>query len=632
MSQTLLRHVVAQVGPQDIPLYGPADSIYTKLVSAKEVSRLNTLRHLGALSRVFPGVRHARWDYTMAMLYFCSKLRAQGMNSPFRIGNVRFSSQIAALQTIALLWNIGHLPGTYSVEKGIYQYLLSHDRDDPTSALPWPGEDIAKKFKPLAAQILRREDYQGLSRVLSVMKLIALCGDADDDLRTVVSDYAGPFLLGTDDPPSFQWPKLRAAFKLVRHLAYLTLDTPCTGLTWSPRIPALLQQTLTAGSTDLSEIVTVVSEVLSPIERAVYKSIYHSSEARKECAITSRLVYDRLSHSANAGDEILNWMKLGLQRDLRLGRRPSVESLQRVASFPIRSHYLPELDPPTQIELELRKRGFSHPVVLKYNSWNSDALFEPDEVIVDVLKTGVVSADEVGSLILWVMSRFEEADASPSSTLATWQKNEIEPVYSALLSQVVWSCRTGWTLRVQPWPLSDFGLFRNTDMQEGRGGIWASNSRLDDAIARHLFRDRSKGIAAERRDNYVELDGLRKLRRQLRNKWHQKEPRQRWLILMGSVQLWAASHPIIEFDGGLIRLSTRSGKMTLYGMESKTGNQSPAASLRRRLKESQIRAEVQTLPPKHAFVELPLRSDGNTWRLKEPPSDLVNATHVDVRA
>ena len=31
----------------------------------------------------------------------------------------------------------------------------------------------------------------------------------------------------------------------------------------------------------------------------------------------------------------------------------------------------------------------------------------------------------------------------------------------------------------------------------------------------------------------------------------------------------------IEFDGGLLKVSSRSGRLTWYGMESKSGNENP---------------------------------------------------------
>ena len=123
MSQ--IEHVIPQVGPFSVDLYAPADDLYSILHNKREIQRLRKLRHLGALSFVLEGARFARWDYTAALLYYASRLSIPKFNSRFKIGRVEFSSTVASLQVASLAWNIGHVPGTFSVEKGIYRYLNS---------------------------------------------------------------------------------------------------------------------------------------------------------------------------------------------------------------------------------------------------------------------------------------------------------------------------------------------------------------------------------------------------------------------------------------------------------------------------------------------------------------------------
>lgn len=108
MSKTI-EHVLPQIGLVRIPLYPPADISYEHLQENKEITRLNQLRHLGALSVALPGTRLARWDYTVALLYYSLQFTVSGFNSKFKIDSIEFSSTIAALQCASLIWNIGHL-------------------------------------------------------------------------------------------------------------------------------------------------------------------------------------------------------------------------------------------------------------------------------------------------------------------------------------------------------------------------------------------------------------------------------------------------------------------------------------------------------------------------------------------
>jgi len=157
-----------------------------------------------------------------------------------------------------------------------------------------------------------------------------------------------------------------------------------------------------------------------------------------------------------------------------------------------------------------------------------------------------------------------------------------------------------------PWRLNDFGIFPNVKIPESRGAIWACSARLDDPLIRHIIYQRVKKVPSHLQDQYAELMGIRELRSWLRQKWTKKELRQKWLVLTGSVRFCKESRSLIEFDGGLIKLSTRSGRMTWYGLESKSGGQNPLTSLNRRLDLLGIKGNTYSISNKYAFLELPL--------------------------
>ena len=132
-----MRHILPQIGPIEVSLYSPADKLYEILENNNEIRRLNCLRHLGALTSALPGARLYRWDYTVALLYFSQQLKVPKFKTSIRLGNVNFSSLTAALQCASLLWNIGHLPGTYAAEKGVCRYLINNDNKHPVSDFHW---------------------------------------------------------------------------------------------------------------------------------------------------------------------------------------------------------------------------------------------------------------------------------------------------------------------------------------------------------------------------------------------------------------------------------------------------------------------------------------------------------------
>ena len=608
----VVEHVIPHIGKREIALYSPSDMVYNRLLAEKEIERLNKILHLGALSHALPGARHARWDYTCAMLHYCDELRVYGMNSGFKIGRIEFSSAIAALQSLCLLWNVGHLAGTFPVEKGVYQYLHAVHPDDPTDGLPWPEDsnEVVDRLKSNAAGLLRSEDYSGLSRVLAVIKILNFSTGVDDLLRHMLEDFVGPFLLDvTPYHQSSQWPKLRRAFTLIRHLAYLNLDGCYTGLRWSPNVSTLLQQTLSSGSTDLdlNRIASEIGEILSPVERSTYELIYHSPDARRECALIADHIRNHLSQVTDVPHELRRWMGCGLLEDMELGSGIISSKLKRVADIHLRSHFALPSDSPVEIEEHLRKKRFTHPTVFRYRAWNSDILLEPDEIIVDAFTEGACSVNHIGTLLLWLITKIDDINSLPDDLPSMLLKNDVERAYLSLLCRAIQVKFEDINLQLEPWRLQRYGLFPNVGISEDKGGIWAAGPRLDDPVTRYILRDRSRRIHPIYRDEYAELMGLRELRLRLRRDWPaKKELRQRFLMVTASVRLCDDKRRRMEFDGGMLKISTRSGRMIWYGLESKSGRSSPLHSLERRIRTLGLDGEAYSLTNRHAVLELPL--------------------------
>jgi hypothetical protein len=605
---SFIRHVIPQIGVQDLPLYPPADSVFERLKKSGENWRLSSIKHLGALSIAFPGTRQARWDYTLAMLYYSANMRVANMNSPFSIGRVHFSSQIAALQTLSLLWNIGHLPGTFSVEKGVYRYLYDRNPSAPAATLIWPhsGEPAVQDYIRAANALLRSRDYLAVARVLAVIKALSIAPTPNDDLYILLQDFAAPFLLETTLPPSSQWTKLRPAFQLVRHLAYLTIDSPFTGRRWFPPIPDFFRDSIALNATSLGGLHADICEVLSPIERGIYQTIYHSPAARRECAFVTELVNSRLSQLQDAPGEINKWTTKARISQLRLRQKISPWRLDNLGTVTLRSYMISLPDRPAPLETEFRRLGFSHPLVLLYPAWNADVVLEPDEEILDLYTEGPFDSRQVGKLILWLMAEVDSQTSDPKEIIDLLQKNDLEPAYTSLVQLAFNRRHSPNRLHLVPWPLTDFGLFPDARIPDARGAIWAANARIDDPFSKHILRDRSSRVPSILRNQYNELLGIKALRQRLRSKWVQKELRFRWLLVTASIRITPRQHRLIELDGGLVRISTRSGRMTLFLLETKTAGSNPLRSIARRLESLGIKAIAYPIGRRHAVAEIAL--------------------------
>jgi hypothetical protein len=293
-----------------------------------------------------------------------------------------------------------------------------------------------------------------------------------------------------------------------------------------------------------------------------------------------------------------------LFRDLKLGRRLRRDNINRVGDIRLRSHFAASPEVPIVLEKSLKSKGFTHPVVFEYRAWSPDILLEPDEIIIDVLTSEVRSTNDIGKLILWVIDKFEDLTSKVNDYIYMSQKIELESSYRSLVARAFELTMQETSVEYNPWPLSDFGLFGDVSIPHSKGGVWTASAGLDDDVVKHIVRDRSKNVPGYLKAQYAELLGLRDLRKRIRQQQKAKERRHRWILITGSLILRREANDVIEFDGGLIKISSRSGRMTWYGLECKSGRTNPLSSLRRRLNNLGMQGSIHRLGSHYAFVEM----------------------------
>jgi len=598
----IIKHVIPQIGIKELTLYEPAKEVYLLLKEKREHKRLNKLRHLGPYAYAVQGARLARWDYTVTMIYYANNFKLRGMNGNFRIGEIPFSSGISALQSISLIWNIGHLPGTFGVEKGICRYLFELNSKTPIQSLNWRFSDTGqvKKIIKEANNLFLSEGYLSISRILSIFKLLTYVNSKTDDFFNFIVQFAAPFLLEYDEPFSLQWHKLRSAFKIVRHLAYLTIDTPISGIQWAPNIPSLVESLLSNENITIDDFGDKISEILSPFERSIYEEIYHRHDTRKEAAILANSVYNRLS---SEGIELIeDWLQAGLKRELKLGKILDRSRLYIAASIKLRSHFIPNTKVYSKLENSLRKRKFQFPAIFEYKAWNSDIMIEPDEIIIDVMSK-TPNTQEVGRLIYWLIKNFDNINTKIDEPFELLRKESLLNSYKILLSRAVEIKFGKVFVKITPWNFKRMGLFSKMPSHR-QVSVWASDSTLDDFFTKHLVRKRKDSM--ELRDEYQEILGIRALRKKLIKEQRSKKSRNKYLVVAGSVTFYRKDRDLIEYDGGLLKISPKNGYLTWYGLETKRGRINPERCLRKKLAVLEVQGKIIRLSSKHAYVELRL--------------------------
>lgn len=604
-----INHILPHVGQIELWLYSPADIIFEILKQEGEIDRLDKLLHLGAFSYVIPGSRYTRWDYTVALLYYIENLNLEGFSNNFNFNGINFSSSKAALQTIALCWNIGHIPGTYYVEKGIYRFLYKKFQDRPCNELFWPNINNISDIINKANQFLIRMDYTGLPRVFALLKLFQITNNKKNAL-TIIENFISPFLLDYNEIPDKRWINLKRAFDIVRHVSYLTLDTCMANIHWIPPVHSLFRSAFNDGKDNskisIEELSDRVCEILSPIARIVYLNFYYSHIARETCAAISNNTFQFLTQDNDPMGKINDWLKEHSLDKIANCNISHSEKLVHLASINIRSIFLDfQL---VKLESSLQKRDII-PLALSYESWNSEKIIEPDEFIISIYsKKDAINANKVGYLILWIIINLDNINAKLYDEFSILQKIDLGKQYSSLICQAFQLTYKNYNMSMRPWEISKFGIF--SDIKDvDKCGIWACNNVMDNDIAKYIVRDRSRYIGTDLRKKYAELEGIRELRREIRKILNRS--RSKCMLITSSIYINGRDDNDNkierEFDGGIATISSRSGTIKIYLLETKTSVKSPKVVLEEKIRELSLNyRKIKILSNRHAYAEIVL--------------------------
>lgn len=614
---TKLYHVIPGLGPATFPVYPPADTVLDILTHAGETTRLKRLLHVGALTYALPGIAHSRWDYVASMLYLAAALHLPTHKLKFK--DVTFSSVAAAIQTAALLTNVGHLPGTFAVEKGVCRWLYTQDQENPLGCLPWPEHRIANgSLQSELQRYFSSRDYLGLSRILGIIRLDDIANQRTDGfLSDIIDQFYLPLLLPPLRSPDHdnRWEQIGQYYQAVRRIAYLTLDALFAHVPTRPSISDLVKTRTDSQQQTIQAWMEQVSETLGAFEHSLYEELYHNERCRKVTAITASIVLDGLQKSPAPQNDIARWLTLAdmsqIVDEKSISQREP--SLQPLIHARFRSHFLPPLG--RLADREPKMFGTAPdlaPLFLRYDPWEREHHLEPHELTLSVF-SGKPTPNKIGHVIRWVVFNLDTGvHAKSKDTYVRIQKHDLGPAYEGMLSAAVHlALGDGWSLKLQAWPLEQV----HKDWDEcPLIPVWIGGWDLASADAQEILRKHRRVFVGPSPALVTEYQGLVELGRQLHLNLPDKRLRRVYLIVTASIRVIHGNERIAEFDGGVIQLDSRSGNLTFYLLESKSENASRHAltALKRKIKSLSQSAAC----PMDGGVELLGKHSAYwTWRL-----------------
>lgn len=223
-----IEHVFPEIGRREIRVFGCAEKLHHWLNDNRILKRLSDTPQLGMANVHFPEFRHSRLDYTYLILLIIDILKDHSTEFRLNLSNSRkyvvggTDSQLSGaeiMQSWAMLLNMGHMHDTFFAESLLHQHFVKHWEDiAPHFRSPWTRataktmlSDSDYRFHYLLA-LLELERLEARSRLYKPMAFLIALYRSDDIPRLKVQLPAGTAYL-------------RRAYKVIRRVAYLALDT-----------------------------------------------------------------------------------------------------------------------------------------------------------------------------------------------------------------------------------------------------------------------------------------------------------------------------------------------------------------------------------------------------------------------
>lgn len=227
-----LEYHVPQLGKISTKLYPYSIQTYELLNHYGHIDRLRSIDQLGVIRNVYEGAHHSRWEYVMLQLSLIYKLSVEtdeksnklasglGLNSNNIEFPGRYPSGADILQMWTLLFNAGHLPGTFATERALLRSCKQHKdiRQTIYTGLP---QTKRKYFK----EILEKEDIYSFHKVLISFQLERYrrhkfnTAHFIDFLQSIIDFY----LFDSKDHKQSQ-KNYKMLFQKIRQISYLFLD------------------------------------------------------------------------------------------------------------------------------------------------------------------------------------------------------------------------------------------------------------------------------------------------------------------------------------------------------------------------------------------------------------------------
>lgn len=220
----IIHYHMPKMGKLKIELYGEAEAFYKILERNGYIDKLKCNAQLGVIQNVCEGSHHTRWEYVVTQLYLINCLRDKGPkniglanNSP-KVGKAKVSGT-EILQVWVLLFNIGHMVGTFASEKG---FLIHCKKNTETRKLFLRGIND-REVRNVARKVIEEEKLFSVHKMIAFFILGRMRGGYFDTISNCEDIGKAHIVMPQKGVERLR--KLNMIFSKLRALAILYLDS-----------------------------------------------------------------------------------------------------------------------------------------------------------------------------------------------------------------------------------------------------------------------------------------------------------------------------------------------------------------------------------------------------------------------